>query len=146
MPPAFDEICQEIGLVHPPFVLWTGDDINGYGDTVAEANGEYDTFLASEAKTGVPVFSATGNHEYSLDPDLLPVWLKRMGTLYGSFDYGNSHFIAVNTTPVMPDGTIQSGTLDPDQWAWLESDLKANQGATNIFVFLHHYVFRAARR
>src|SRR3984957_745016 len=47
MPPCFEEICQEIGFVHPPFVLWTGDDISGYGDSVAEANAEYDTFLGS---------------------------------------------------------------------------------------------------
>lgn len=141
MPPSFDEICREIGLVHPPFVLWTGDDIEGYGDSVDEANSEYDVFLSSVSKTGVPVYSCPGNHEFSLDPDLLPVWQKRMGALYGSFDFGNSHFISLNTSPVLPDGSITSGTLDPEQWTWLEGDLKANQNAKNIFVIMHHYLF-----
>ncbi len=146
MPPALDEICREIGIVHPPFVLWTGDVIEGYGDTPAEANAEYDTFLKAAALTGVPLFNAPGNHEYSLDPALVPIYRKRMGgSLYGSFDYGHSHFVALNSTPVSPDGKPGvGGTLDDAQWQWLQADLEANKGARNVFVFLHHYLFGPA--
>ncbi len=93
------------------------------------------------ALTGVPVFCAPGNHEFSLDSALLPVYEKRIGKLYGSFDYGYSHFVAVNTNAVEPDGTIKGGAIDDAELAWLKSDLAANQGAKNIFVFMHHYVF-----
>ena len=142
MPPSLNEICQEIGTVRPAFTLWTGDSIEGYGDTPAEADAEYDTFFASAKLTRSPMFMAPGNHEFSLDDALLPIYQKRMGALYGSFDYGSSHFIALNTTPVLPDGTISAGgEIDAAQRAWLESDLKANASAKNIFVFLHHYVF-----
>ena len=141
MPPALAQICREIGLIRPPFVLWTGDVIEGYGDTPAEAGAEYDAFLNAAALTGVPVFNAPGNHEFSLDSRLLPVYQQRMGRLYGSFDYGHSHFIALNTTSVTPDGKIVSGTLDPAQWDWLAADLDANRSAANTFVFLHHFVF-----
>lgn len=141
MPPVLDQICREIGLIHPPFVFWTGDAIQGYGDTPAEANAEYDAFLRSAALTGVPVYNAVGNHEFGLDAALLPVYQKRMGPLYGSFDYGHSHFVALNTTPVSADGRIGSGTLDDAQWNWLAADLEAHRGAANTFVFLHHYVF-----
>lgn len=141
MPPALDQICREIGLVRPPFVLWTGDVIEGYGDTPAEANAEYDTFLNAAALTGVPLFNAPGNHEFSLDVGLLPVYQKRLGRLFGSFDYGHSHFVALNTTPVAPGGTVGSGALDSVQWDWLAADLAANKSAVNTFVFLHHYVF-----
>ena len=141
MPPAFAEICREIGWVHPDFTFWTGDVIEGYGDTVAEANAEYDTFLGGAALTGGPVFNAPGNHEYSLDAALLPVYEKRLGSLYGSFDYGHSHFIALDTSPVGADGTIKGGTIDDVQMAWLQRDLEANRGAKNIFVFMHHFVF-----
>ncbi|MDQ2687679.1 MAG: metallophosphoesterase, partial [Armatimonadota bacterium] len=141
MPPALAQICREIGLIHPPFVFWTGDVIEGYGDTPAEANAEYDTFLESAALCGVPLFNSPGNHEFSLDSRLLPIYEKRMGRLYGSFDYGHSHFIALNTTAVMPDGTLKSGTLDDAQWAWLTADLDANKTTANTFVFLHHFVF-----
>ena len=112
--PSLGVICREIGTIQPDFVFWTGDVIEGYGDTPAEANAEYDMFLRAAAQTGVPVFNAPGNHEYSLDPALLPVYEKRMGPLYGSFDYGNSHFIA-STPPVEPDGTIGGATLDDDR-------------------------------
>jgi len=141
MPPSLEQICREIGWTRPAFTLWTGDVIEGYGDSVEEADAEYDVFLKSAALTGTPLFNAPGNHEFSLDSALLPVYQKRMGSLYGSFDYGHSHFIALNTTPVLPDGTTKSGTIDDAQWAWLQSDLEANKGAANIFVMMHHYVF-----
>jgi hypothetical protein len=141
MPASLDEICREIGWIHPEFTLWTGDCIEGYGDTPAQANAEYDAFLAGTSLIDGPVFNAPGNHEFSLDPELLPVYLKRMGPLYGSFDYGNSHFVVLNSSPPNPDGTIMSADLNDTEWMWLESDLKTNQGAKNIFVMLHHYVF-----
>jgi len=144
MPECFNEICTEIGYVHPPFVLWTGDVIEGYGDTPAEANAEYDVFLKGAALTGVPVFNAPGNHEFSLDvANLLPIYKKRIGDLYGSFDYGNSHFVALNTNAINVDGTVTAGSLDADQWTWLENDLKSSSGK-NIFVSLHHYPFGPA--
>ena len=141
MPPALDEICREIGLIHPPFTLWTGDVIEGYGDSPAEANAEYDTFLAAAAKTGTPLFNCPGNHEFSLDKTLLAIYKKRMGPLYGSFDYGHSHFVALNTTSEGPDGTLTGGKIDDAQLAWLQSDLEASKNAVNTFVFMHHYVF-----
>jgi len=144
MPLCFTQICTEIGYVHPQFVLWTGDVIEGYGDTAAEANAEYDVFLKGVALTGVPVFNAPGNHEFSLDAaNLLPVYKKRMGDLYGSFDYGNSHFVALNTNAINADGSVTAGSLDADQWTWLENDLKSTT-ATNVFVYMHHYPFGPA--
>ena len=141
MPPVWATICREIGYIHPAFVLTTGDAIEGYGDTPAEANAEYDVFLQDVSLCGVPVYCAPGNHEFSLDPALLPVYTKRIGKLYGSFDYGHSHFIAVNSNPVGTDGTIKSGSIDEAEFAWLQADLEANKSAANTFVFLHHYVF-----
>ncbi len=141
MPPVWATICREIGTIHPAFVLTTGDAIEGYGDTPAEANAEYDVFLQDISLCGVPVYCAPGNHEFSLDPALLPVYQKRIGKLYGSFDYGHSHFIALNSSPVSADGTIKSGSINDADFAWLQADLEANKGAVNTFVFLHHYVF-----
>ena len=141
MPACFAQICSEIGILKPPFVVWTGDCIQGYGDSVGDANAEYDVFLNTLKLTNAPVFNAPGNHEFSLDIKLLAVYLKRMSPLYSSFDYGNSHFVLINTNAVEADNTIHDGSLDDAQWAWLESDLKANQSAKNIFVFMHHYPF-----
>jgi hypothetical protein len=138
--PICTEICHEIGLIHPDFVFWTGDTIYGYKDSADEANAEYDAFLSTLDICDVPVFNAVGNHEITDDPALTPIYVKRMGALYGSMDYGNSHFISLNTDPIV-DGKVVEGTIDPSQLAWLQSDLEANKSAANIFVFMHHYVF-----
>jgi len=138
--PVCVEICKEIELIHPNFVFWTGDTIYGYTDTPSEANSEYDGFLGAAALCGVPVFNAIGNHEATLDPGMETIYTQRMGALYGSTDYGNSHFISLNTDPIV-DGKVDAADIDPDQLAWLQADLAANSKAANIFVFMHHYVF-----
>ena len=140
MPPSLNEICREIGWIRPSFVIWTGDSIYGYMDTPAEASAEYNSFLSSAALCGVPVFSVPGNHEIGA-ANLAPVYQAKMGALYGSFDYGNSHFIGLDTTPVV-GGEVEEGDLDDTQWKWLEADLAAHSGkSANIFVFFHHYMF-----
>jgi 3',5'-cyclic AMP phosphodiesterase CpdA len=64
-----------------------------------------------------------------------------MGDLYGAFDYGNSHFVQLNSCSVEADGTVHDADFDAEQLAWLENDLQAHQSAANIFVFFHHYPF-----
>lgn len=141
MPPSLAEICREIGWIRPDFVIWTGDAIEGYDDTPAEAAGEYDAFLASAALCDSPIYSIPGNHEIATDPRLADVYQQKMGALYGSFDYGNSHFIGIDTSPV-ENGVVNSPDIDDAQWKWLESDLAAHAGkSANIFVFFHHYMF-----
>jgi len=138
--PVCVQICKEINLIHPNFVFWTGDSIYGYTDTPEQANAEYDDFLKTVALTGVPVFNSIGNHESTLDPGMEDIYVNRMGALYGSTDIGNSHFISLNTDPIV-DGKVLAATIDPNQVAWLQTDLAANSAAANIFVFMHHYVF-----
>jgi hypothetical protein len=135
-PPTAAEIFAETRLLHPAFVLWTGDSIYGSDDTLAEAAAEYDAFLAQAASAEVPVYNAPGNHEIYNRPELADLYQSRMGRLYGSFDYGNSHFIALDTEEIKGEGSIGK-----EQQAWLEQDLKANRGAAHIFVFMHHPPF-----
>jgi 3',5'-cyclic AMP phosphodiesterase CpdA len=136
MPPTLERVCTEIGLLRPAFTLWTGDTIYGSDDTVAEADAEYDVFLTFAAKTETPVYNAPGNHEIFDRSDLEALYQKRMGLLYGSFDYGNSHFIALNTEEIGLNGGIGK-----QQGDWLEQDLEANRSAEHIFAFMHHPMF-----
>ncbi len=141
-PPALDRICTEIGYVGPDFTLWTGDTIEGYDDSTADAEGEYNAFLGSAAKTHKPFYNAPSNHEMAGKPAFAALYERKMGALYGSFDYGNSHFVAVNACPLKADGSaVLDGTIDEAQWKWLEDDLAARQSQTNRFVFLHYYPF-----
>lgn len=141
MPPALAEICRETGMIGPDFALWTGDTIHGYDDTPAEADREYSAFLKSAALTRVPFFNVPGNHEKGLDGRALEgVYLRRMGALYGSFDYGNSHFVGLDTTHLQSNGG-HVAELGAEQLEWLEQDLRAHTAAANTFVFMHHFVF-----
>ena len=142
MPPALAEICREVGLLGPDLVLWTGDTIHGYDDTPAQAASEYGTFLKSAALCRVPFFNIPGNHEKGTDgASLERVYQQRMGKLYGSFGYGNSHFIGLDTTQLQPGGK-HVAEVGAAQMRWLEEDLRAHAGtAENTFVFMHHYVF-----
>ena len=136
MPPTLDRVRIEIGLLRPAFTLWTGDAIYGSDDSLAEADAEYHVFLRSAAKTNTPVYNAPGNHEIFDRKELEALYLKRVGLLYGSFDYGNSHFIALNTEEIGLNGGIGK-----EQLSWLEQDLAANRSATHIFAFMHHPMF-----
>jgi hypothetical protein len=136
MPPTSREVFAEYALLRPAFSLWTGDTIYGSEESVGEASAEWDGFLAAAAKGMTPIFNAPGNHEISERPELAALYERKAGRLYGSFDYGNSHFVALDTEEVG-----RKPGIGPEQQAWLEADLAANRGASNIFVFLHHPLF-----
>jgi len=61
--------------------------------------------------------------------------MKRMGSF--SFDYGNSHWIAIDSNTYL-DWTA------PALREWLEKDLQAAQGATWRFVTMHHPAFNSS--
>jgi len=137
MPPTARQIFSELRLLRPAFSLWTGDAIYGSDDTVGEAQAEYRDFLAAADQSRTPLFNAPGNHEIYDRRELEAAYEQNLGRLYGSFDYGNSHFIALDTEePGQPVGCIGA-----DQQAWLQADLEANRQAANIFVFMHHPLF-----
>src|SRR5258706_7922816 len=56
-------VFEEIGLIRPDLVVWTGDTVYGYGDSPSELAREYDRFESLAKKAGVPLFNAPGNHE-----------------------------------------------------------------------------------
>ncbi len=96
-PPTARQIFSELRLLRPAFCLWTGDAIYGSDDTVGEARAEYEAFLGDAAAAATPIFNAPGNHEIYERRDMETVYEKSMGRLYGSFDYGNAHVIALDT-------------------------------------------------
>lgn len=130
---AFDNSAQT------DFMLMLGD--NAYQDgTQSEYQSKlfdiYDSIL-----TYIPIYSTPGNHDYNsvnrfapptqhvgpyFDIFKSPILGEAGGVpsntkLYYSFDYGNAHFISLNSE-------IQSWTLDNNSpmYQWLEADLQAN--------------------
>jgi 3',5'-cyclic AMP phosphodiesterase CpdA len=143
MPRVTKQIFSEVGLIRPDFVLWSGDVVYGYGDTPAELSREYDRFAEAAALAHAPLFDAPGNHEIHHrkeepceDHASELAFAKRFGNLYGSFDLGGAHFIALDA-----EGVCSEDRLDPTQRAWLEADLVAHKNARAIFVFTHSVFF-----
>jgi hypothetical protein len=152
---AIQDIATALALDKPAFALSCGDLIHGKApDDRALLVTQYNAIFAVLQASGVPIHNAPGNHEMD-DKDDVPnatmtqYYSELVGLPYGSFDYGNSHFIALNTEEVADPNTPKSppssdgldpGYISPAQRQWLDEDLWAHQGAKHVFVFMHHSV------
>ncbi len=130
------EIMREIRLIRPAFVLYTGDSVWGYDSGRQEFLNELDRFRALADSTGVPLFNAPGNHEMRTDENAIRLIQEQGQDLYGSFDVGNYHFVALNTDEFWKEGRVADEQMD-----WLRTDLAAHRDASAVFVFMHRPMF-----
>lgn len=82
----------------------------------------------------IPTFAVLGNHDWHVNPDenFLVEWKLPGNGHYYSFDYGNTHFIGLDSK----DGDFYKYE---EQVHWLEEDLKQSKDRYRwIIVFLHH--------
>jgi hypothetical protein len=114
------------------FGLLCGDIVYPDGESAA-----YDPQLMSIWKDllcNTPVWPALGNHDWHVDPDLnfRQEWCLPNNEHYYSFDYGNGHFVALDTA----DGFLYD---EANQLAWLREDLRHAHGRAQwTFVYYHH--------
>jgi len=135
-PPTARQIFSELRLLQPAFSLWTGDTIYGAEESMGEARAEFESFLAEAGGADIPIINASGNHEIHELSGREALYQEKMGRLFGSFDYGRCHFIALDTEEAGAKVGIGAAQRD-----WLRSDLAANRQAAAIFVFMHHPLF-----
>lgn len=136
LPKVLFQIFDEIQILKPDFVLSVGDIGYGYGDTRQQFINELERFQSLIDKIGLPFFNAPGNHEVQDNEEALSVLLQRYKEIYGSFNYGKSHFIVLNT-----DELGHAGKIEGDQLTWLKEDLEKNKSAVNIFVLMHRPLY-----
>ena len=157
------EQLQAINLINPDFVVFTGDSVyaqknwNTYpkdappfggtkGDVGSEYRFEYPWWYDELLALNVPVFCVPGNHDaYCWDghqaqgglahDDGLEIWQDLFGPVYRSWDYGNCHFLGINTMdwpkkdadgpdpfPLFPDYNDRNGVnlfsfiTNPNKW------------------------------
>jgi 3',5'-cyclic AMP phosphodiesterase CpdA len=114
------------------FGILPGDIIYPDGESAA-----YDAQLMTPWRNllaNTPVWPALGNHDWHVDPDsnFCKEWALPNNEHYYSFDFGNAHFIALDTA----DGFLYD---EANQLAWLEADLaKPRPGCVWTFVYYHH--------
>lgn len=139
----------------PDFAFSLGDIIVGKDpndpDTLIQQ--KYNDYISLVKTAGIPVFNAPGNHEMDDSNDvpnerMHQLYLESIAPLYGSFDYGNSRFIALNTedipapgqTPPTPPEGYQYSYIGDAQLQQLDADLAANTDKTHIFIMMHYPV------
>jgi hypothetical protein len=117
------------------FGLLCGDIIYPDGESTM-----YDAQLMTPWKDlmcNTPIYPALGNHDWHVDPDanFVREWSLPNNEHWYSFDYGNAHFIALDSA----DGFLYD---EANQVAWLRQDLTAAhfRGTTWTFVYYHHPV------
>lgn len=132
-------VINRIIALGPYFNLHTGDLI---ADGFSESDwAVYFATICSSATCAqkIPIYYAIGNHEEEsplyYNYFYLPHNNPDSTEAYYSFDYGNSHFISLNTQ--IPYGPSS------DQYQWLKSDLKSAYYKTFIFVFMHDHPYCA---
>jgi hypothetical protein len=116
------------------FGLLPGDIVYPDGESAG-----YDRQLMTpwrDLLANTPVWPALGNHDWHVDPDsnFCQEWSLPHNEHYYSFDYGNAHFIALDTADAFLYDEV-------NQLAWLEADLATPRpGCLWTFVYYHHPV------
>jgi len=147
LPRVLGTILDEVALIRPDLVLWSGDTIYGYCEGRRQLEGEYRRFLALVDRARVPLVNAPGNHEIRGNqecpqpPDCDGPCAERLftghfGNLYGSLDLSDVHLIALDT-----DRVGEEGKIGEEQVQWLRDDLEKNKDKRAIFVFSHSEFF-----
>ena len=137
---------KEINLLHPDFVLISGDIVFGQLYPF-EYRREYQKCYDLLQTFDVPTFLVPGNHDgYNrILEDGLEYWQEYFGPLFYSFNYGNYHFTGVNSFDMSKIFRLTflfiplnwGGSISNEQLDWIENDLNSSDSPLN-FMFLHH--------
>jgi hypothetical protein len=132
-------VVNTIVALDPYFSLHTGDVVeNGYYESQWAV---YFATICSAATCAqrIPIYYAIGNHEEEsplyYDYFYLPHNNPDSSESYYSFDYGNSHFISLDSE--IPYGPSSA------QYQWLKADLRDAYPNTFVFAFLHKHPYCA---
>jgi len=158
------EVIKDINLIHPEFVLLTGDLINEGELEDFECLRNHTLTVELLEKLEVPVYIVPGNHDlggWDATPPSQGTSRREWWRFFGwrqrefppteteylthdySFDYGNVHFVGIeaydNYDSYMFDVYGEESFI-PSQISWLQNDL-TNAGSSKKVLF-YHYDFK----
>ncbi|MGI6721127.1 MAG: CbiQ family ECF transporter T component [Anaerovoracaceae bacterium] len=119
------------------FTLQTGDMVEKSPD-MDDWNALFDA--GEEVFSRIPLLTAPGNHETSITPE---IYSRMTGQPeYYSFDYGNCHFVSLNSSIFLDERRQAMGEAAWKSYRakvkrWLQQDLE-NSPARWKIVFMHH--------
>ena len=140
-PYPFKMMLEEINLISPDFVVNVGDLVYGYMCDEKEVRRQYEDYVLTTKSCLPPYYNVLGNHEIAGEKGE-ELYEEYLGKLYYSFDYGNSHFIVLDTDVNREIGKRgDTGRLGEKQFMWFKNDLEKNKEKENIFVFMHRPMY-----
>ena len=138
---------EEINLLHPDFVIITGDLVFGQAYP-GEYSREYKKCYEILQEFQVPTFLCPGNHDgyVQTGQDGFKYWEEYLGPLYYSFDYGDAHFTSINSYDWPKKSRLAfffvpinwGGYIGDEQLSWINSDLSKHETAKLKVLMLHH--------
>jgi Icc protein len=123
----YERVWEEIGRLHPDFVISVGDSIEGMNDSRAAA--EWRQLRRIWMRYPCPLYLTPGNHDIWNDFSRRLFEKETGRPPFYSFDFQNAHFTVLDNS--------RSFLLGQDQLRFLEDDLKANRDRAPKFVFFH---------
>jgi 3',5'-cyclic AMP phosphodiesterase CpdA len=130
-------VVDAIVKTDPDFVIHTGDLVSNGTDAAL-----WPRFFAIEKELlrKAPIYTVLGNHERNT-PQFYDFF--DVKTPYFSFDWGNVHFILLDTDLGNMPGR---DAFWAEQTKWLEADLKGSGKAAMRIVVFHHPPFTAVKK
>lgn len=120
----FESMIEQINGINPVFVIDNGDLV------FSGKPNQYRLFDRLTTRIGSTLCTTLGNH------DIRGVGRETYTMLYGppyySFDFMDSHFIFLDSSP----GWAENRAISNEQYIWLENDLK-KAGGKRLFVVSH---------
>lgn len=112
------------------------------GDLVDNTLSLYPRYRRIMGRLGFPTFYVPGNHDLNFDaPDdrySLETYTKFFGPPYYSFDYGQVHFVVLDSVVLTGDSPRDyRGQLDGKQLRWLQEDLARVSDDTLVVISMH---------
>ncbi len=132
LPGVFEKAVGKVNLLQPEFVLSVGDLIDGYTESAAVWDAQWDEFMGIVDRLEMPFFFVPGNHDIS-NNSLLEVWKLRLGSPYYHFSYKGVLFIALHTE----DGPRNTAGISDEQVAYVEKVLFDHPNARWTMLFMH---------
>ena len=121
-PEMFRRVLARMAEINPAFALNTGDAIYGSSNPTRMQE-MYASYVKTVESLFKPkVYLALGNHEILGSRTNQGFFAKELGAPYYSWDYEDSHFIALDSEVVG-----QAGRIMGDQLAWLKQDLQKSR-------------------
>lgn len=121
-------------MYNPAFIVDTGDNVD-HGDNFRQWQWYLNS--ASDTLMGLPVASASGNHEdkgeYAIEKNFCYSNIPEQDTktgIYYSFDYNNVHIAILNTNDIDGDNTLGDKQID-----WLIDDMQESDADWKFVAF-----------